>query len=407
MLRRSLLVLLLTNWHRIGPRAAGALTPLPNGARFCASHNWQPGAGVEPATALPFCDVNSGMTFPLKPCLREKDPENYDNPPPSFAADHPCRESLQLRSWTAYQKKLIQLRAMTEKLRAQGVDIVFLQEVYDKAAAAQVFTPAKGWTVLTSAKLPGALPIAQQLGVAYRGAVQRVGERTLITELAVQTDGGRAVRPGLEVSFKFADATIDFLVVHLKSGCRGDLIDAPDIESRAGEPDAEFAERGAAKREACATLRKQVPALEAWIDAKAAAGRLYAVVGDFNRSLLQDGFDAQRARLPDSDSAQPSAPITPDTKIARLTPELSDGAPPGATLFLGRADYRALDNAELCKTRLRGIDHVALGVRLLNEIGGSDHLDVSVLGFGAPAYGKHKALTSDHCPHIMALESVP
>lgn len=411
MPRRSLLLLLLTcmasaqaqtppldmaTWNLAWLMSRATFTQWRS---FCASHHWQPGAGVEPALPLPFCDVHSGMTFPLKPCLRQHDPARYENPPASFPADHPCRESLQLRSWTNYQKKLV-------ALRAQGVEIVFLQEVYDKAAAQQVFTQAKGWTVLTSAELPGALPLAQQVGVAYRAPAQLVGQAKLISALAVQT-GGRSVRPGLEVRFKLGDSVIDFLVVHLKSGCRGDPIDDPQIRRGASEPEAEFAERAAAKREACATLRKQVPELEAWIDAKAAAGGFYAVVGDFNRSLLQDGFDPGTARLPGSDSQLPKDPITADTKIARLTPELSDGAPPGATLFLGRADYRALANVELCKTRLRGIDHFALGVRLLNEIGGTDHLDVGVLGFGAQAYGKNKALPSDHCPHVMALQATP
>jgi endonuclease/exonuclease/phosphatase family metal-dependent hydrolase len=374
---------------------------------FCAGHNWRPATSVEPKKPLPFCDVHSGMTFPLEPCLRTNDPASLANPPVSFPGNHPCRESLELRSWPKYSKKLTQLRTMASKLKNQGVEVVFLQEVYDRQAAKQIFRAANGWKVVTSAELSGALPIAQQVGVAYRGSARLVGAAKLIKSLAVTTDGGRSVRPGLEVSFKFGDDAIDFLVVHLKSGCRSDIVDAPEIRQRVDEPTVEFEQRAAAKRESCATLRKQVPELEAWIDEKAQAQRWYAVVGDFNRTLLQDGFDPSRARLPESDSTDARDPITNATKIARLTPELSDGAPPGARLFLARADYRPLANTELCKSRLRGIDHFALGARLSDEIGGIDQLDVAVIGYGAAAFGKDKALPSDHCPHLMLLQAVP
>ena len=57
-------------------------------------------------------------------------------------------------------------------------------------------------------------------------------------------------------------APIRLLAVHLKSAC----------------PTGTAAE-------ACATLLRQVPVLEAWIDARAAAGERFAVLGDFNRRL--------------------------------------------------------------------------------------------------------------------------
>jgi hypothetical protein len=374
---------------------------------FCAANGWNPGPGVEPAVPLPVCDAHSGMTFPLPPCLRAKDPAHAAHPPASFPPDHPCRESLELRTWSRYNRKLVQLRATANRLKTQGVQAVFFQEAYDARAAAEVFTPAQGWRVVTSAELPGAVAIAQQVGIAVRSSVRIVGTPRLVGDLAVETAAGRSVRPGLEVTLQFGADEIDFLVVHLKSGCRSDVIDAPVLRRRTDETDTEFNARVAAKQEGCGTLRRQIPALEAWIDGKAAAGRLYMVVGDFNRTLLRDGFDPSRARLPGSDSTDARQPITPATRIARLTPELNDGDPAGATLFIARADYGPLGDTEACKAATQGIDHFVLGVRLSDEVGGLDHLAATVTGYGPAAHGKTVALPSDHCPHALRLQLAP
>ena len=60
---------------------------------------------------------------------------------------------------------------------------------------------------------------------------------------------------------------IHFLCVHLQSGCSFD----PVIYKSEDLP--------------CSRLARQIPRLEAWVDARAAAGEEFVVMGDFNRQL--------------------------------------------------------------------------------------------------------------------------
>ena len=60
---------------------------------------------------------------------------------------------------------------------------------------------------------------------------------------------------------------IHFLCVHLQSGCNFD----PVIYKNEDLP--------------CSRLARQIPRLEAWVDARAAAGEDFVVMGDFNRQL--------------------------------------------------------------------------------------------------------------------------
>jgi hypothetical protein len=375
--------------------------------QFCGTHDWNPPSDVQSLRPLPYCDVHSGMVFPLKPCLRQRDPGHVDDPAARFGADHPCRDSLQLHTWAAYSQKLRALGDTAAQLKRQGIEIVFMQEVYDRAAAREVFPEAEGWRVETSAEQADPVPIPQQVGVAYRGTARMVGSPKLIRSLALTSAEGRAVRPGLEVSFRFAEQQIDFLVLHLKAGCRSQDIDDPKIRRDSDETSEEFEQRQRQKQNDCRALRAQIPALEQWIDAKAAANRLYAIVGDTNRTLLAEGFDARKARLAGSDSLDPKDPITENTKIARLTPEVSDKAPPDAQLNIVRADYSGVSR-EPCGTSVRGIDHFALGSRLSNWLGLAMGAGRSqVLGYGEAAYGSTKALPSDHCPHYVVLQRAP
>ena len=361
---------------------------------FCAAHDWQPADDIVPTKPLPFCDVHSGKVFPLSPCQRE-----HPNEPER------CQESKELHTWFAYSEKITVLSQAAQALEAEGIDVVFLQEVYDRAAVRLVFPENAGWKIITTAELPDPIPIAQQVGVAYRGAAQLVGAPKLISTLATAVDGHR-VRPGLEVTFALGADEIDFLVVHLKAGCRNDVIDAPHPKQRPNERNDEFAGRKAAKLRDCKAFRSQVPALEDWIDIKVAHNRFFALVGDFNRTLLLDGFNPDRARLDGGDSKDPKAPITDDTKIAHLTPEISDNEPAGATLDIARANYDPLPAVEKCKKSVQGIDHFAiskaLAARLHVQIG---KLNATVLGYGVDNYAPDKALPSDHCPHFLKLES--
>ena len=70
------------------------------------------------------------------------------------------------------------------------------------------------------------------------------------------------------------------------------------------------------RREECQRLAEQVPVLERWIDAHAAQGTPFAVLGDFNRRLARERHTARDRH----------------GKLIAMWPELDDGDPPEADL---------------------------------------------------------------------------
>lgn len=395
-------------------------------AEACARNGWPAETSSLPAAeraalaGLPFCDVHNGMRFPRDGCRSTRD----DWPRAArYPADHPCRETADLASWPAYERKLAALRATFAQLAAQGVGLVALQEV-SSAAAVEAIVP-DGWSVATTRELPGAPAIAQHVGIAWRQGV-RVRDVALVAALA---DGGvpdRPLRPGLAFTAIVAGKPVRALVVHLKSGCRSRDLDAPLTER-----DAKLApERRDAIASDCAMLRYQLPALEAWIDAN--AGRDFAVLGDFNRTLLREPVaesPTYRTRLDGSGPGDPLGPCTMRREGARwvaacaartraMFPELNDGRPDGAVLWRARfADGGrggGIPKASSGDCRIDGphgelthdgIDHVLIGESLKRRLAPSA-LTMRVVNY-VDANGERLraepglALPSDHCPHVV------
>jgi hypothetical protein len=133
-------------------------------------------------------------------------------------------------------------------------------------------------------------------------------------------------------------------VVHLKAGCRSQVISEPGsariFPDDKNEPSDEYDARNARLQNDCWALGQQVPVLEGWLDAQLRRDRHGAVgiVGDFNRSILNEL--GKPARIDDNERA--ASPITRETRIARLLPELSDGDPPGARLTVVRPNYKGV-----------------------------------------------------------------
>jgi hypothetical protein len=117
------------------------------------------------------------------------------------------------------------------------------------------------------------------------------------------------------------------LTLHLKSGCNRDPLTR--------------------HRDACRKLQAQVPVLESWIDARAAEGVPFAVLGDFNRR-----FDREFA---------PGR--THSGQIIALWPEIDDGDPPEADLV----NPGAVPATEACRAQdpvRPPIDHILLSATL-------------------------------------------
>lgn len=162
------------------------------------------------------------------------------------------------------------LRAYVDALDA---DVIAFQEVESAAAAERVFDPAT-YRIFIEARegsaqrnpcrgRDGLTLNAQRTGFAVRRdlAVERYEDLT-----ALQL-GDPDLRSAVDILVRpETGAPVRLLSVHLKSGCSA-----------------------GATQEACATLFAQVPVLEAWIDARAAEGTRFAVLGDFNRRLALPG----------------------------------------------------------------------------------------------------------------------
>lgn len=155
-----------------------------------------------------------------------------------------------------FERSSRDFEALAYYARELDADVIALQET-DGAQAAQLVLPGYQFC-FTARRHPQNNGFAIRAGVPYRCTAD-------VTTLAPR-DGLR--RGATVVLFPGTSNEMHLMSVHLKSGCARDALDSPS--------------------KACRDLAAQVPALEAWIDAQAGAGRRFAVMGDFNRDLLNE-----------------------------------------------------------------------------------------------------------------------
>jgi 5'-nucleotidase (lipoprotein e(P4) family) len=238
------------------------------------------------------------------------------------------------------------LRNYATQLKA---DIVALQEVDGPDAAAQVFP---GYDYCFSSR-----GHTQKNGFAIRRGLPFRCEPEYD---ALSLDN--AVRRGVVATF-FPGTVNEFrlMSVHLKSGCPAGPLTA---EGRN-----------------CELLSRQVAPLEAWIDAEAAAGRRFGVLGDFNRRFTVEkgpARDAQGRQLnvyKEIDDGEPqAAKLTNITGQAKFTPctkdseyrEYIDNILLGRDLaqtVLKKSFVRVVFNDEDAKTHWLS-DHCPVGIEL-------------------------------------------
>ncbi len=145
------------------------------------------------------------------------------------------------------------LQRYAKSLRA---DVIALQEVRSAKAVRRVFDPREYVVYVTSARR------AQRVGFAVRRSLTPFKIHEDMMTLNV---GG--LRAGADITITFHGKRLRLLAVHLKSGCWG----------------GDLARQG----KACRKLRKQLPVLEKWIDARASEPIPFAVLGDFNRRFAR------------------------------------------------------------------------------------------------------------------------
>lgn len=165
-----------------------------------------------------------------------------------------------------------------------GVDVISLQEVENAAAARRVFDP-DAWTVVMSerpdstrggscSENPALKILKQDVGFAIRKGIPFTRNSDFVA-LAL---GNPDLRWGVDVTLNLPKP-IRLLAIHLKSGCN----------SGRAASDAD-----------CPIIFRQGEILEQWIDARAAAGEDYAILGDWNRRTALAG-DAFLAGVSDDD----------------------------------------------------------------------------------------------------------
>jgi endonuclease/exonuclease/phosphatase family metal-dependent hydrolase len=233
------------------------------------------------------------------------------------------------------------IAALRRHARALDADVVALQEV-DGADAARLVFPDHEFC------FSGRVAV-QNNGFAIRRGISFACGADVVG-LGLADD----VRRGVELRlFPGTPAEIALLSVHLKSGCARDPLDST--------------------RPSCRELRRQLPFLEAWIDARAAESRPFAVLGDFNRDLRQEPAGVS------------------------FWPDIDDAEPPAADL-VNTAEGQKFENCSPAQTFSGYIDYIILGRDLARGL--------VERSFGRALYRPRDAMRrklSDHCPVFIRL----
>ena len=141
---------------------------------------------------------------------------------------------------------------------ALGADVVAIEEVDGPPAASQLF-PAPAWQLHMTGD-----HVVQRVGFAVRAGL-KMEENPDLVALDPNPGAPLPLRSGADITLDLPGGKLRLLAVHLKTGCHFD-----PLESR---------------RPACATLRRQIPALQGWIAQRAREGVPFIVLGDFNREM--------------------------------------------------------------------------------------------------------------------------
>jgi hypothetical protein len=196
------------------------------------------------------------------------------------------------------------ITALRKHAKLLNADVISLQEV-DGPAAAQLVFP--GYEFCFSGRV----------AVQNNGFAIRRGLPFRCAADVVDLSLGDDVRRGVELRlFPDTPRELALLSVHLKSGCARDPLDST--------------------KPSCGELARQLPALENWIDARAAEHKPFAVLGDFNRDLRRE---------------PPGASVWRD---------LDDADPPGADL-VNTAEGQTFENCMPSQTFSGYIDYIVLG----------------------------------------------
>ncbi len=159
------------------------------------------------------------------------------------------------------------LRAVALRIEALGADLVSLQEMENRAAAARLF-PESDWELFVSSRNPDPAWSQRTALAVRRDAGWTVERHPDVIEWSPQ---GRD-RYGVDLTLGRGAERVRVLAVHFQSGCQYDAL------------------RSA--RRQCGVLRMQFAVLKGWLHERMAEGFPVVVAGDWNRFLSRPGADA-------------------------------------------------------------------------------------------------------------------
>ena len=334
---------------------------------------------------LPYCDVHDGIDYRRKDvCTTQIGPKMKDRPTSADSPDGKCRVAPDLADWKQFEIKVRTLKETFQYMDKDGLTLVALQEVFNEDAVRQIL-PA-GWDVKTSASLANAPKIPQHVGVAWKTTAHQLDGFEPLNGLS--DVGSRSLRPGLLFRTTVLGKPTDFLVVHLKAGCRSVQLNQP---------------RKSGEIEACPLMAEQTQIIERWIDAR--VGRDFVVLGDFNRSLLKE-----LEQFPEPNPAQFGANALADT--AWVAPEWNDNLPAGSKVLvlphLRKPDGNLIAGDFYC-AQTTGIDHIVLSDSLAKRATTPSQL-LELLPVSYRLNGKRLPIgktvvpPSDHCARYLKLQ---
>ncbi len=288
---------------------------------------------------LPFCDVHNGMRFPPERCRAARDGWPYATRYPVGSSVPRHRRPRRVGRVRAQGRRAA--RDVPPSRRAGRGRWSRCRRCSTRRPRRRSCPPAGRSPRRASCR---ARRRSRSTSASRGGAACACATSPPVNALADGGVPGRPLRPGLAFTVDVGGKPVRALAVHLKAGCRSRDLDAP-----LGPADAKLPpERQDAIASDCAMLRYQLPALEAWIDAH--AHRDFAVLGDFNRTLLREPV-ADSATLPDARRRQ-RARRTPSAR-ARWRAPASAGSPSAAQRRARcfRSSTTAIPTAPSCGAR--------------------------------------------------------